>query len=149
MSSPTESVLPGRSYQKKNRMFNIKKVRPLFTGIVTTANKYVGDITSESGLILTDKMEGGLNVYQTVVSVGAMCKDIKEGNIVCLNYKRYLVPKHLPGKIENNIQSDNLSGTYEIPMIRINGKDYLFLQTNDVEYIVEDYDGVDEGGLLQ
>lgn len=129
-------------------MFKIRKVRPLFTGIVTTATRYVGDTTTEGGLIVTNQMKGQLNPYQTVVAVGAMCKDVKEGDVVRLNFKRYLVPKHLPGKIENNVQADNLQATYEIPSIPIDGQDFLFVQSNDIEYVVEDYE-VDEGGLFE
>lgn len=130
-------------------MFTIKKVRPLFTGVVTTARKYVGETTTAGGLIVdTTKMEGTLNNYQIVTAVGTMVKDLKEGDIVKINYKRYAKAKHLPGAIEDNIQSDNMSVVYEIPMININGEEYLFIQNNDIEYVVEDYE-VDEGGLLQ
>lgn len=130
-------------------MFKIKKVRPLFTGVVTTARKYVGETTTAGGLIVdTTKMEGTLNNYQIVTAVGTMVKDLKEGDIVKINYKRYAKAKHLPGAIEDNIQSDNMSVVYEIPMININGEEYLFIQNNDIEYVVEDYE-VDEGGLLQ
>ena len=130
-------------------MFTIKKVRPLFTGVVTTARKYVGETTTAGGLIVdTTKMEGTLNNYQIVTAVGTMVKDLKEGDIVKINYKRYAKAKHLPGAIEDNIQSDNMSVVYEIPMINIAGEEYLFIQNNDIEYVVEDYE-LDEGGLLQ
>ena len=132
--------------------FNIKKVRPLFTGIVTTAKKYVGEQKTAGGLILdTTRMEGSLNPYQTVIAVGEMCKDLHEGNIVKINFKRYAKAKHTPGAIDEaeNKQFDNMSITYEIPMIVVNGQECLFLQSNDIEYVVEDYDGIEEGGLLQ
>ena len=129
--------------------FKIKKVRPLFTGVVTTANKYVGNITTESGLIISNKMDGQLNNYQTIVAVGKMCTDLKPGDIVCINFKRYLKVKHLPGVIEDNVMSDNMQGTYEIPSIKIDDRDYLFIQNNDIEFVVEEYEGVEAGGLLQ
>ena len=128
-------------------MFKIKKVRPLFTGIVTTANKYVGDMKTAGGLII-DTTKMGLNPFQTVIAVGKMCQDVKEGDVVKLNYKRYVKAKHVPGVIEDNVQSDNMSAVYEIPMINVDGQECLFVQNNDVEYIVEDYE-VDKGGLLQ
>lgn len=132
-------------------MFKIKKVRPLFTGIITTAQKYVGEVTTAGGLLLdTTRMSGSLNPYQTVVSVGEMCKDIKEGDVVKINFKRYAKAQHLPGAIDEaqNKQFDNMSITYEIPMINLDGQECLFLQSNDIEYVVTDYE-VDEGGLLQ
>lgn len=131
--------------------FNIKKVRPLFTGVITTANTYVGEVMAPGGLILDiSKREGTLNIFQTVVSVGKMVTDVKPGDIVCLNFKRYKAVKHLPGVIgEDNIQTDNMVADYEIPQIIIDGKPHLFIQSNDIEFVVEDFDGVDAGGLLQ
>ena len=132
--------------------FNIKKIRPLFTGVVTTAKKYVGDQHADvNGLILdTRKMDGSLNPYQTVVAVGSMIKDLKEGDIVKINFKRYAKAMHTPGAIDEaeNKQFDNLSLNYEIPMVVLDDQEYLFIQNNDIEYVVEEYE-VDEGGLLQ
>ncbi len=133
-------------------MFRIKKVKPLFTGIITTAVKYKGEVKTNGGLLLdTTRMEGSLNPYQRVIAVGDMCKDIHEGDIVKINFKRYAKAKHLPGAIDEaeNKQFDNLSITYEIPIINMNDVDCLFLQSNDIEYIVVDYDGIEAGGLLQ
>jgi len=131
--------------------FTIKKIKPMFTGVVTTARRYVSDQrTTKGGLLLdTTKMVGTINPYQFVVSVGSMVKDLKEGDVVKINFKRYAKAKHIPGVIEDNVQSDNMSVTYEIPMVTIDGVDYLFIQNNDIEFIVEEYDGVDEGGLLE
>jgi len=131
-------------------MFKIRKVKPLFTGVITTAKKYVDDVKSGSGLIDVTRMSGSLNPYQTVISVGDMCKDIKDGDVVKINFKRYAKAKHTPGAIDEaqNKQFDNMTITYEIPIINIDGTDCLFLQNNDIEYIVTEYD-VDEGGLFQ
>lgn len=132
-------------------MFKILKVKPLFTGIVTTSTKYVGDVTTAGGLLVdTTRMSGSLNPYQRVISVGDMCKDIEEGDIVKINFKRYAKAKHTPGAIDEaqNKQFDNMTVTYEIPMINLDGQECLFLQSNDIEYIVTKYE-VDEGGLLQ
>lgn len=132
-------------------MFNIKAIKPLFTGVVTTAKKYVGELTTGGGLILdTTRMSGSLNPYQTVIAAGDMCKDLKAGDIVKINFKRYAKANHVPGAIDEaqNKQFDNMSITYEIPMVVLDGQECLMLQSNDIEYIVTDYD-VDEGGLLQ
>lgn len=132
--------------------FKIKKIKPLFTGVITTANRYVGDQFADvNGLVLdTRKLDGSLNPYQTVVAVGNMVKDFREGDVVKINFKRYAVVKHTPGAIDEaqNKQFDNMSITYEIPTVEMNGISYLFVQVNDIEYVVEDYE-VDEGGLLQ
>ena len=125
----------------------------MFNGIVTTARRYVGDTTTRGGLLLdTKKMEGTMNPFQWVVSVSDMVHNttgVKKGDIVNIYFKRYAKVNHVPGAIENNVQSDNMNISYEIPMIDIDGVEYLFLQSNDIEFIVTDYDGIEEGGLLQ
>ena len=132
-------------------MFKIKEIKPLFTGVVTTAMKYVSNVTSDSGLILPGKMEGQLNYFQWVEAVGDMVTGIKKGDIVRINFKRYAIASHVPGAIDAdaNVQHDNMSIKYEIPMVNIDGRDFLFLQNNDIEYVVTRFEGVDEGGLLQ
>lgn len=132
--------------------FNIKKIRPLFTGVITTARRYVGDqMTTKSGLLVdTTKMKGTMNPLQFVVAVGTTVHDIQEGDIVKINFKRYIKAKHTPGILgDDNVQSDNLSATLEIPSITLDGVDYLFIQNNDIEFVVTEYDGLDEGGLLE
>lgn len=132
-------------------MFKIHKVRPLFTGIVTTATKYQGEIKTAGGLLIdATRRDGSLNPYQTVVSVGSMCKDVKEGDVVKINFKRYAKAHHAPGAIDEaqNKQFDNMSIVYEIPILNMDDKEFLFIQSNDIEYVVEDYE-VDEGGLFQ
>lgn len=133
-------------------MFKVKAVRPLFTGVITTAKKFVGDQATKKGSVIVDtrKMDGTLNYYQTVVSVGSTVRDLKEGDIVKINFSRYAKAKHTPGAIDEaaNKQFDNLGWDYEIPIIVIDDIEYLFLQDRDIEYIVTDYE-VDEGGLLQ
>ena len=131
--------------------FKIKKVRPLFTGIITTAITYKGEVTTAGGLILdTRRLEGTLNEYQTVVAVGSTVHDVKAGDVVKITFKRYYTTRHLPGDIDkdNNKQSDNLSVNISVPMIVIDGTEFLFIQNNDIEYVVEEYE-VDDGGLFQ
>lgn len=130
----------------------IKKIHPMFTSVVTTANRYVGDQYEEkNGLIIdTRKMDGALNNFQTVLAVGPHAGEVKPGDVVYLNFNRYALVKHTPGKLEDNIETDNMSYTYQIPMVDIDGQKCLRVQVNDIEYFMEpgDYE-VDEGGLFQ
>lgn len=142
----------GDTERKIDMAFKIKAIRPLFTGVVTTAKKYVGDQYADvNGLVLdTRKLDGSLNPYQTVIAVGTTVRDMKEGDVVKINFKRYEMTQHADGDIDaaNNKQYDKMSLTYQIPTIFINDEECLYLQVNDIEYVVEEYD-VDEGGLLQ
>lgn len=132
---------------KVKEMFKIKKIKPLFTNIVTTAKRYVGDQT-ESGLVLPGKMDGTMNRYQTVVAAGPMASGLKEGDIVCLNFSRYMRTRHVPGKLEDNVVTDDMSCVYEIPVVEVDGQECLLVSNSDVEYVVEEAE-IDDGGLLQ
>lgn len=130
-------------------MFKIKEIKPLFSGVITTARVYSEDLRTSSGLYVGDKMAGTINPYQHVYAVGPMVTGVKAGDIVKLNFKRYLVPRHLPGAIEENIQKDNMVASYEIPKVTIDGVDYLNLQNNDIEYVVTKWELDNDGGLLE
>lgn len=151
MSAAKGDAWHGR-YRRRNKHFNmkIKKIKPLFTAVITTAKRYVGDqYTEKNGLIVdTRKMSGAINVFQTVIAVGTTVHGIQVGDIVKVNYDRYARAKHVPGRIEDNIQSDNYSAAYEIPVIELNDEECLYLQDRDIEFVVEEYEA-DEGGLLQ
>ena len=49
----------------------LKKIRPLFTKIVTTMNRYEEDQTTEGGLVVAQKQAGAVKEYQTIVAVGS------------------------------------------------------------------------------
>ena len=132
--------------------FKIKKIKPLFTNVVTTAKTYVEDQKMLGSEIIYDarKMVGTLNTFQTVLAVGNTVSGIKEGDIVKVNFKRYAKGQHVPGAIDEaeHKMTDNLSISYEIPMIVINDEECLLLQNNDIEYVIEEYEA-DESGLIQ
>lgn len=128
-------------------MFKIKQIKPMFDGIVTTAERYRED--KKTGLILNVReAKGAINLLQRVIAVGDACRGIKEGDIVKINFTRYMVSKQVPGKIEDNVQSHSLAMTYEIPSIELDGQQCLMLHSADIEFIVTDYEA-DDGGLLQ
>jgi hypothetical protein len=96
-------------------------------------------------------MDGQLNLYQWVEAVGPMVTGVSKGDIVKINLKRYAVVEHAKGDLDRaqNVQHDDMTMQYQIPMVTLDGREYLFLQNNDIEFVVEEYSGVDEGGLLQ
>ena len=67
----------------------IKKIRPMFTSLITTMDTYKVDVMNEFGLIESNKTVGNLKEYQKVIAVGPNVKNIEVGDIVCINPKRY------------------------------------------------------------
>ena len=77
-------------------MLKVKKIKPMFTALITTMDKYEKDIKI-GGLIDTTRQQGGLKEYQKVLAVGSSVRDIKVGDVVCVNPARFAVRKHQAG----------------------------------------------------
>lgn len=123
-------------------MLLIKKIKPLFTSIITTMDKYEEDIRTASGLIDTTKQQGGLKEYQTVLAVGDSVRAIKPGDLVCVNPSRFAVKKHQAGSLKDGIVTDNPVMTYNFDVVEMDGKQCLLLQDRDIDFVIEEYEEV-------
>lgn len=123
-------------------MLKVKKIKPMFTSLITTMNKYEHDIVSESGLIDTSKQQGGLKEYQTVLAVGDSVRGIKVGDLVCINPTRFAVKKHQEGSLKDGIITDNPVIKYNFDVIIMDDKQCLFLQDRDIDYVIEEWEEV-------
>lgn len=119
----------------------VKKVKPMFTTVITTANKY-GDEKTDGTLIT--KIKGTLKEYQTVIAVGTSVRDIKVGDVVMINPTRYAVKKHQAGSLKDGVITDNPVIGYNFNIVSIDGKDCLKIQDSDVDFIIEDYEEEEE-----
>lgn len=122
-------------------MLKIKKIKPMFTALITTMDKYEQDVTT-GGLINVTKMQGGLKEYQTVLAVGGSVRDIKVGDLVCVNPARFAVRKHQAGSLKDGIISDNPVTTYNFDVVEMDGKQCLLLQDRDIDFIIEEFEEV-------
>ena len=122
----------------------IKKIKPMFTALITTMDKYEHDIITDGGLIDTSKQQGCLKEYQRVVAVGTAVRDIKEGDLVCINPTRFAVRKHKDGSLKDGVISDNPVIDYNFDIVEMNNTPYLLLQDRDINFIVEDYEEDEE-----
>lgn len=123
-------------------MLKIKKIRPMFTSLITTMDKYECDIRTAGGLIDTSKQQGSLKEYQRVLAVGDSIKNIKVGDLVCINPTRFAVKQHQAGSLKDGVISDNPVIKYNFDVIEINGEQCLLLQDRDINFIIEDYEEV-------
>lgn len=114
----------------------------MFTALITTMDKYEHDVTTRGGLIDTTKQQGGLKEYQTVLAVGSSVRDIKVGDIVCVNPARFAVRKHQAGTLKDGIVTDNPVTTYNFDVVEMDGKQCLLLQDRDIDFIIEEYEEV-------
>ena len=123
-------------------MLKINKIKPLFTALITTMDKYEQDKVTEGGLIDTTKQQGALKEYQKVLAIGDAVRGIKVGDLVCVNPARFAVRKHDKGSMRDGVITDNPVVTYNFDVVEMGGSQCLLLQDRDIEYVIEDYEEV-------
>ena len=123
-------------------MLKIKKIKHMFNALITTMDKYEEDVRTSGGLLDVNKQQGGLKEYQTVIAVGTTVRDIKVGDLVCINPTRFAVKQHREGTLKDGVISDNPVIKYNFDIIEIDGKQCLLLQDRDIDFIIEEYEEV-------
>lgn len=126
-------------------MIKIKKIKPMFNAILTTMDTYEDDVTCNSIII---KTKGTIKEYQKVVAVGNTVRSVKEGDLVCINPKRYAVVKHQEGSLQDGVISDNPVVRYNFDIIEMNDTPYLLLQDSDISYIIEEFEEIKNEKLI-
>lgn len=123
-------------------MINIKSIKPMFTSILTTMDKYEEDHTTASGIIDTSKTQGTLKEYQKVIAVGDSVRTVKVGDLVCINPERYAVKKHEAGSLKDGVITDNVTLRYNFNIVEMNNIPYLLLQENDISFIITEFEEI-------
>ena len=117
---------------------NIKKIKPLFTAVVVTANVYSRDYKEHN--IISPKANK-LKEYQKVVAVGDSCRGIEEGDLVCIDLSSYAQWKYKKNSVKSDMEElHNEIVGYNVPQIKIDDQDCMYLDVRDIKYIVQDYD---------
>jgi co-chaperonin GroES (HSP10) len=106
--------------------------------------KYEEDETTAGGLIDSTKTQGTLKEYQTVIAVGNSVRNVKVGDLVCINPERYAVKKHEAGSLKDGVITDNPVIKYNFNIMELEGVPHLLLDENDVSFIITDYEEVKE-----
>lgn len=119
-------------------MLHIHKIKPMFTSIVTTADKFEEDYT-ESGMILASK--GDYKPWQTIISVGDSVRNLKAGDKVMVNLDNYVVRKYDKNSIQNDMDN-NATIRYAFNYVDLyddkgNAQECLLLNDRDIFYSFE------------
>ena len=119
-------------------ILHIKKIKPMFTNILTTGTLYENDVT-ENGIIMFKK--GDLKLYQKVVAVGSSVRDIKVGDMIVFDPKPYLVMKYNPNSVQNDFDNNNVIKT-NFPWVQVDDENekpqnMLLLNDRDVRFVFE------------
>lgn len=115
----------------------IKKVKPMFNGIVTTCTKYPKNQLLGGTNLLDASKADTIKEYQTVVAVGPSVRGIEVGDTVFINPARYAVKQHKEGSLKDGVITDNPVIGYNFKLLNIDGVEHLYIYDNDVEYVAE------------
>lgn len=117
-------------------MLKVKKIRPVYTRILTTANRY--ENTQKIGSIIdANKLEGSYKEYQTVVAVGSSVREVKPGDVVLIDPSRYMKRKFSDNSLREDFV-ENPIVSIDIPTVTMNDEDYFMINENDIVYVIED-----------
>lgn len=125
-------------------MIKVKKIKPMFTALITTMDLYDEDSVRSSGIIDPTKQKGTVKEYQKVVAVGDSVRSIKVGDLVCIDATRFAVRKHKDNSIKTDIEGSNPVLEYRFDIVEMDGKNYMLLQDRDIQFIIEEYDEVED-----
>ena len=114
----------------------------MFTALITTMDKYEHDERTAGGLLDVTKQQGGLKEYQRVLAIGSSVRDIKVGDLVCVNPTRFAVKQHKAGSLKDGVVTDNPTIKYNFDVVEMDGRQCLLLQDRDIDFIIEEYEEV-------
>ena len=117
----------------------IKAIKPMFTAVVTTMDKYTADDFKGKLITNLNEVNGAVKEYQTVVAVGTQVRDIAVGDIVKINPMRYAVRKYAEDSVKKDLLGQKIEG-FNFPEVELNGIPHLYLQQNDIEYVVTEWE---------
>ena len=115
----------------------IKKIKPMFNGLITTMNRYEQDVKVKGTDLIDSSKSNAVKEYQTVVAVGPMVRGIEVGNTVFINPNRYAVMKHKAGSLQDGVIKDNPVIGYNFDIVEIEGVNHLYLQDSDIKFVAE------------
>lgn len=119
-------------------MLHIKKIKPLYTSIVTTGDKFDKDMI-DGNIIVARK--GDLKLWQKVIAVGSTVRDVKVGDMVMINAEHFAVKRYNKNSIQNDIDNNPVLD-YKFNWVTIDNalgepQECLLLNDRDVEYVFE------------
>lgn len=123
----------------------IKSIKPMFTHILTTKDEYTeAAMIAGTGIIDATKLKQGVKEYQKVVAIGSGVHNVKVGDLVAINPKRYAVMKYKKTDTKEMMEEyHNMPVRYAFPSVEVNGQELLYLDEADVDFVIDEYEEID------
>lgn len=131
-------------------MLKITKIKPMFTDIIITADRFDRDIV-EKGIVVANK--GDLKSYQTVIAVGDSIRNISVGDKVMVNFEVFAEHKIPVNSVKKDMDVNDPIVRYNIPWVNMtdadgNDKVYIRIPDRAVEFVFEGEE-VDTPDIIQ
>lgn len=132
------------------KVLNLKKVTPLRGDIVTTADRYTEDECIFNGILNTTKVNTVKDI-QKIISAGpdAIRHGVSVGSSVIVNFNRFQSnsSKSRENSLSNDVKGEEFfkKKVYNLPTILVDSAECLFINIQDIELVVDDFEYVDEG----
>ena len=119
-------------YQDSLKLVSIHDdVQPMFNGMFVSARRNA--VTTESGVIITDDAgESEYQEIQQVMAVGPQVQQCRVGMEVVVNFENYRM--RLGETMAQKVRKDS---ELKIPVVTIDGKDYINVTERDIKYIIK------------
>lgn len=116
----------------------LKEITPTANNIVITYDKYTEEEVNEEirEFGIAKHNIGDLKEIQKVVSAGPMCRLCKKDTLIAFNPSHYAQKLHKDGSIKDGVIMDNPVVSYKFRTIDIDGKELLFANEQDVDFVV-------------
>ena len=117
---------------------HIKKIKPLYSNVLVTGDKYEEDMI-EGGIVTSSK--GDLKLYQKVLAVGSLVRDIQVGYTVMFSPKNYAIMQYEENSIKNDMGMNKVV-KWNMPWVTVedengNPQDCLMLTDRDIQFVFE------------
>ena len=131
-------------------MLKITKIKPMFTDLIITADRFDRDIT-EGGIVVANK--GDLKSYQTVIAVGDAIRNIAVGDKVMVNFEVFAEHKIPVNSVKKDMDVNDPIVRYNIPwvnMVDADGNNQVYIRIPDraIEFVFEGEE-VDTPDIIQ
>lgn len=122
-------------------MLKLKKITPTFNHILVTKNLRDHDEYDKGVLRFP---AGSTKEWQTVIAVGPTVKNCKEGDLIMVDPTRYAIMKHQDGSLKDGVVADNPAVAYNIPIIMMDDKEYMYLFDTDIQFVINEYEETED-----
>ena len=126
------------------KILSLKKVTPMFTGVIITCDRYTVEETTTDG-IEDVSMTGRIKEVQTIVSPSEQCvnRGIKVGDLVALTYEKYKKSKNVRNASFGIDEDYSKQVYYEMPVMVLDGREHMLVDISDIELKIDDYEYVE------